>query len=388
MTAMFPNKDNGKPKLVISTYDDLNNPYYGGGGARATHEVAKRLNKYFNVIVITGNYPAAQNAVYDQVFYYRVGNPNLGPKISQLLFHFHLIDLVRKLDFDIWLEGFTPPFSTSFLPLFTNKPVTGLAHMLCGEDMRRKYLFPFTIIESLGLKTYQNVIVASDTFQQKIIKANPRINTTVIPYGTSITTKYIKTRTKNQLLYIGRLEYNQKGVDLLLDSFSLASRQIPHKLIIAGEGDAASLAQIKNKITTEKLENRVQLVGKVNEVEKEFLFRQSAAVILPSRFETFSLVALEALSYGKPLICFDIDGLSWVPANCSLKAPPYDPKIMSQQIINLLVSKQLQDQISLASTQFSKEFTWDTTADRYFQFLNDSSKKHYERLNPQLNFEK
>jgi len=46
---------NSDMKIIISNYDSVKNPYYGGGGATAIHEIASRLTKKFEVTVLTGN---------------------------------------------------------------------------------------------------------------------------------------------------------------------------------------------------------------------------------------------------------------------------------------------------------------------------------------------
>ena len=79
-----------KPKIIISNYDDVKNPAYGGGGAIAVHEIEKRLVNKFEVNVITGNYNGAVDEIIDKVTYKRIKTHFLGAKIGQLIFHFLL----------------------------------------------------------------------------------------------------------------------------------------------------------------------------------------------------------------------------------------------------------------------------------------------------------
>ena len=44
-----------KRRIIFSNYDDPKNPFYGGGGARAIHEVAKRLAVRHDVKIITAD---------------------------------------------------------------------------------------------------------------------------------------------------------------------------------------------------------------------------------------------------------------------------------------------------------------------------------------------
>jgi hypothetical protein len=157
-----------RKKVIISSYDDIKNPYYAGGGAFAIHTLASRLTKNFDVLIFTGTYSGSVDEVVESVQYKRIGCSLFGPRIAQVFYQIALLRIILTQDFDIWFESFTPPFSTSCLQLFTQKPVVGLVHMLAGEDMTRKYKLPFVFFEKLGLKTYRHFVVLSQHFQEKI----------------------------------------------------------------------------------------------------------------------------------------------------------------------------------------------------------------------------
>ena len=162
-------------KIIISNYDDVKNPFYGGGGAYAIHELAKRLSSDFDVTVVTAKYPHSKNEIMDGVWYERIGISNAGPKIGQFIFYFLLFFYFKFKKFDLWMENFTPPFSTNFLQLFTKKPVVGLVYMLVGEDMKRKYKLPFDLIEKIGIKTYKYFITPTEFAKKKILQINPSV---------------------------------------------------------------------------------------------------------------------------------------------------------------------------------------------------------------------
>lgn len=170
-------------RIVFSNYDDIRNPYYGGGGAIAVHEVAKRLAATHTVTVLTGKYPGSTDEIVDGVVYKRVGAHVLDPRIGQLLFHFSLPWFALTMKFDVWVESFTPPFSTALLPLCTRKPVVGLTHLLGGKAMKLKYGLPFDIPERMGLKVYKHVIVLQDALKLELAQMAPHIQTYVIPNG-------------------------------------------------------------------------------------------------------------------------------------------------------------------------------------------------------------
>lgn len=270
-----------KIQIIISNYDDIQNPYYGGGGAFAVHEVAKRLARRFTVTVLTGNYFSAKKSeVIDGIAYRRIGLSFVGPKLGQLLFHLALVWHVRRRSFDCWIESFTPPTSTSLLPLFTDKPVIGLVHMLAGEDMRRKYFLPFDKLETWGLQMYTQCIVTSELFRQKIIEKNPKIHVVVIPNGVNTPSLVSQDSTREYVLFLGRIEVDQKGLDLLLRAYSLARETIRIPLVIAGTGTENEMKKLHKLISGLGLEGSVQLVGKINgDSAKKELFQKAVVCV-------------------------------------------------------------------------------------------------------------
>jgi glycosyltransferase involved in cell wall biosynthesis len=354
-----------KKHIIISSYDDISHPVYAGGGARAVFEVASRLTSSYSITVITGNYPGAKNKKMGGVMYKRIGPANINPKLGQLVFHMLLPIYVKKEFFDLWIESFTPPFSTSFLQLFTHKPVVGLAHMLASEDMQRKYKLPFHYIEKIGLKTYKQVIAITHESRKKISSIHPKASVYVISNGVNEVSVPHPKSTKKHILFMGRIEYDQKGLDLLLDAYTTIADKTSQTLVIAGVGHTKDLQQLKKYINSHQLEKKVQLVGRVSGTKKDRLFKEASLVVIPSRFETFGTVALEAMAYNIPLIGFNIRGLTWIPANCMIKVKPFDSKKLGEKMLYVLHDKKSRHELSAASKKMIKSYSWNTIAKQY-----------------------
>ena len=99
---------------------------------------------------------------------------------------------------------------------------------------------------------------------------------------------------------IGRLD-SQKGFDTLINAFRSCSNP-DLQLHIYGEGDAEPLLR-----TLAGSDERITFKGFASDPVAPFA--QVDAVVMPSRWEAYGLVAIEALSAGKHLICSDTDGL-------------------------------------------------------------------------------
>ena len=102
------------------------------------------------------------------------------------------------------------------------------------------------------------------------------------------------------ILAVGRLT-KQKGLDILINAFNIAFKDIPVNLIIAGEGRERD--PLEKLIKSLHLENRVFLIGNV---ENPFvLYKHALFFVLSSRWEGFANVIVEALACSCPVIASD-----------------------------------------------------------------------------------
>lgn len=361
-----------RKNLIISTYDSVGNPYYSGGGAQSIHEVAKRLSQEYKVTVIAGNYKKAKEKFSDGVHYRYIGTKLFGPKIGQIIYTLSLPFAALFSDHDIWIENFTPPISTSFLPIFTKKPVIGLVHMLSGEDMKRKFGFPFDSIEKIGLKLYKYFIVLSKNNQDRIKKANPKAKFLLTKNGVDLPKNLLpyNKRSKKHILFLGRIEVDQKGLDTLISAYSSAKDVVSLPLVIAGGGEYSELEKLKKLIKDHNIQDRVKLVGRVSGKEKDWYLKHASMVVIPSRYETFSITALEAISYCVPLICGNISGMKWVPKGDALKFTPGSADCLVDKITKLLKDTKLQEEMTRSQSSTASRFDWDKVTTSYTEFLN------------------
>jgi phosphatidylinositol alpha-mannosyltransferase len=358
-------------KIIFSSYDDLKNPRYAGGGARAIHEVARRLAVSHEVTVVTGRYPGARDETVDGVRYERVGWFAGSPKLGQAAFHFALARQVRNQDFDVWFESFTPPFSTSCLQLFTRRPVVGLVHMLSGEDMQRKYRLPFHRLERAGLQTYRHCIVLTKESGERIRRVNPSVSVEVIPNGIERPKDSDAIGDKKRhVLFLGRIEVNQKGLDILVRAYARVSESIGYPLAIAGAGTEGDERTLRTLVAEYGLGDRVEFLGKVDGEKKIEVLRQAACLAIPSRFETFSLSALEAMAFDVPVVAFALPSLQWMPSEAVVKIEPFDEPAFAKALCVAVRGDKASGVGGKAlGDAFWNQYDWDAIARRYEQYL-------------------
>jgi glycosyltransferase involved in cell wall biosynthesis len=359
-------------KIIISNCDSIYNPYYNGGGAKAVHEIAKRLVREYKVKILTSSFNGSKDLVVDDVMYEFIGSDILGARLSQILFQFAMAIKSRTEKYDLWIEGSTPPFTFSLLPLIAKGKVVCWVHMLAGLDMSRKYKLPFTIYERLLSKGYKNFIVLSDWTKNRIVSEynNAKANIGVIPNGTSGTFEH-KPSEGSYVLYLGRIEINQKGLDLLVEAFKKVSKKEFTKLIIAGNGPDNEQIKLKELVVKNNLTNFVKIVGRVDGKRKDRIYSNCLAFLLPSRFDTYPLTILEAFSYSKPVVIFDLPQLSWVPDSASIKISLFDTNKYALAIERLVTDKPLRRKKGKAAYEFVKERTWDNIYKKFEQYIKE-----------------
>lgn len=126
----------------------------------------------------------------------------------------------------------------------------------------------------------------------------------VIPIGCNI--PEIGGVKSNTVLFLGRIS-EEKGLRFLLDSW----KGIDSKgwtLKIAGPDWFGEQRILEEKISRESISN-VHFVGVADAQFKDALYREAKVFVLPSPAENFSIVVLDALAYGVPVIC--TQGTPW-----------------------------------------------------------------------------
>jgi glycosyltransferase involved in cell wall biosynthesis len=329
VSARVRSAGQARKHVVISSYDGPRNPHYLGGGAVVVNMVASALAAEFQVTVVTGGHRSGA-ARCGGVRYQYLPVCWAGPRLGQLLFHALLPTAARRIPHDLWIESFTPPFSTSLVPLFSPARVVALAQNLSGQEMQRRYHLPFVLIERLGLRCYSDVVVLNPVDSAAIKRHNPSATVRVIPNCIELPRVDEQSLGHGEhIFYIGRIEIWAKGLDLLLAAYERSQVTMP--LLIAGAGIRCEERKLTSLLAATRGE--VRWLGHVAGQRKAELLERSAFVVLPSRHETFGISALEAMAYGKPVLHFDLPALRWMEGDVRL--PMFDTAALGRSIREL-----------------------------------------------------
>lgn len=351
-------------RVLHLVYDHPQNPWVGGGGAVRVYEISRRLaGKGHEVTVLSGNFPGAENHEEGRLRYIFVGSRR-NYLLSTLTFALKAAGYVKKHSggFDLVVEDFAP-WNPVFTSLIAKRPVILHINHREGLGILKRWPvigLPFFLVERYYPRLYGNITALSEGTKRKV----GRKGIVVVPAGINsetITDK--KAEEGDYILYVGRLSIRNKGLDTLLKAME---RLKGARLLVAGRGrDEERLKEMARGLN-------VEFLGFVDEEKKTELLRRAKLFVLPSRFEGWGIVVLEAGAAGTAAVVSDIEELSFaVDGGFGVSFRTGDPGDLAEKIDHLLKDPSLRRGMGKRGTEYVRGFTWDSIAEGYEGYLED-----------------
>jgi glycogen(starch) synthase len=165
------------------------------------------------------------------------------------------------------------------------------------------------------------------------------------------------------VLLVGRLVY-EKGFQLALDALPGVIEQVGDvRFIVAGSGTHE--AELKAQAQRLGLDSHGTFVGWIGDDVLHSLYRIADLCVVPSIYEPFGLVALEAMASGCPCIVADTGGLREVVPRgekVGLRFNGGDAEHLGVMIERLLVDGELRDRLVTEASEHVLSFDWDDIA--------------------------
>ena len=165
------------------------------------------------------------------------------------------------------------------------------------------------------------------------------------------------------ILYVGR--YTPiKGVDRMLSTFRYLTH-LPHLrlVMVGGDGEHSSMfRQLQSKAKELHIENRLFFAGRVDQEILPQYYSAADVLVVPSYYESFGLVALEALACGTPVVTTSVGAMEDIVKDgvTGYIAKDANPKHFARLIEDILLK---QNNLSPSEIRASvSEFTWSRSA--------------------------
>lgn len=193
-------------------------------------------------------------------------------------------------------------------------------------------------------------------------------------------------RDPNLVIMMARLD-RQKQVDHAIEAFAKVGKRLPNaRLEIYGKG--TELPALKNLISDLGLAKRVRLMGFTN--SPSLAYQRASLCMMTSRYEGAPLTVQESMSYGCPVISYDLrygpadliqDGVS------GILVPYGDRTAMADRIVSTLQNRALLQRMSVAARERAADFSEPAFAARWSALFNELDAKGWgaPRDNPSAN---
>lgn len=241
--------------------------------------------------------------------------------------------------------------------------------------------------------------VAELTQLRFLYKANG--NMVVIPPGVDVShfypipadeaKMYVGLKPEDRMvLFVGRIE-PLKGVDTLIQAMSglqLKEKNRPVHLAIIGGDPAASpeemtaeMARLQKLCDDLAVGQTVVFLGKRDQDKLPYYYSAAQLVVMPSHYESFGMVALEAMACGTPVIASEVGGLAYLvrDGETGFTIPDQEPDELCDKITWLLNDRELHDTMSARAVEYAQDYAWEKIAKQivevYKELVGDNSRK-------------
>ena len=282
-----------------------------------------------------------------------------------------LYELVDLESFDVihahyWLSGLVgKEIANKF-----NKPLVYTSHSLgiFLEGYNKERVDCEKII-----MTSSDVITISSQFEKNMISENYKIETSKMKLvkpgvDVEIFVPNSEIKRENIFLSIGRIQEQKGQIDVIkfLDNFRKVENNFMCYFIGGPSGKSGTeyLEELKKVVIDLELESYVEFVDIISQTKIRDLLNKSKLLIHTSKFETFGLVAAEALSMGVPVLTTNRGSLLEIIEN---NINGYQSENLIDRNVNNFVKELLNNdekfnEIMLNCLEKSKDYNWSNTA--------------------------
>lgn len=217
------------------------------------------------------------------------------------------------------------------------------------------------------LKQLDKMVVLTESAKQDWPELS---NVVLIPDPLPFSVQQVSSLSAKRIISIGRYAY-EKGNDLLLRAWSIVQNSCEDWVLdVYGMGEREPYRQLMSELGID--ESRCHLYGSLADVKEQYL--SSSVFALPSRFEGFGLVIIEAMSCGLPVVSFNCEN---GPRNIitdeqdGCLVTPYDVEEYANKLLKLIHDKDYRQQMGINAYQASRRYAIENIATQWKDLFDE-----------------
>lgn len=198
----------------------------------------------------------------------------------------------------------------------------------------------------------------------------------------------------HHILFVGRIE-PLKGIDTLIRAIALLEQEgvlEKHPIsvsIIGGEPDASSeqmsdeMARLKALREIYGVGDVITFLGRQDQDTLPYFYSSADVVVMPSHYESFGMVALEAMACGTPVVASEVGGLAFLVKDqvTGFHIPDDDPEALSKCLKAVITDEKLRNHMGEQAAKYAKQYGWENIAEKLVEVYEELIRESEKELN-------
>ncbi len=274
--------------------------------------------------------------------------------------------------------GYFPTFVAATGRFLGRSALVITPHSDPGRPSLEKRVFD-TFVPIVTLKRADRVVALTHLearYLESLGVAGDRI--VVIPNGVDIDeflppSEGLRQGDGTTVLFAGRCYPQQKGLETLMRATSLLPAEARVHVRIVGE-DWGGYAVVGGMAKSLGIEDRVTLVGRLERAQVVEEFHRADLFVLPSLFDSFPIVLLEAMAAGLPVVATSVGGIPEVveDGRTGLLVEPGNPQALSAALERLAQAPSVRKEMGRRGRERARLFSWEQIVLRTRQVYEDA----------------
>ncbi|MCK6539041.1 MAG: glycosyltransferase [Anaerolineales bacterium] len=229
------------------------------------------------------------------------------------------------------------------------------------------------VVATLAELTQLRFLYKADT--SKLVVIPPGVDVShFYPIPSDEAKMYVGLKPEDRMvLFVGRIE-PLKGVDTLIQAMcclQLKDKRRPvHLAIIGGDPSAsreqmtAEMARLQKLCDELAMGQTVVFLGMRDQDKLPYYYSAAEVLVMPSHYESFGMVALEAMACGTPVIASEVGGLAYLvrDGETGFTIPDQEPEKLCEKISWLLNDPELHESMSRRAVEYAQDYAWEKIA--------------------------
>jgi glycosyltransferase involved in cell wall biosynthesis len=198
-----------------------------------------------------------------------------------------------------------------------------------------------------------------------------RARVRVIPHGVRVPTRIEGAAGEAReriVLFVGALQ-QRKNIIRLVEAFECLP--VEWRLKLAGSTNGYGARAILQRIEASRARERIDVLGYVNGLELDRLYRRAAVFAFPSLDEGFGIPVLEAMAHGTPVVASDRPSLREVAGDAALLIDAQDVDRIEEALARVIDNPDLASDLSSRGLARAKQFSWERAVEATYELYRE-----------------